>query len=145
MLRDSRRRPKGAVEWRDTMVRVGRYAYVAVIWAFLAFLAIQIFFAGLGLFAIPPDMRLHASFGWYVHILDLLLIVVALLARVGRPTIWWVLALFLTSAIQPLLAAAHTDLPLVAALHPLNAVAMSLIAVKLALETPLLLRSEATA
>jgi hypothetical protein len=127
------------------MVQVGRYLYVAVIWLFVAFLAAQIFFAGLGLFGIPRNMSLHDSFGWYVHILDLALIVVALLARVGRPTIWWVLALFLTSAVQPLLAAARTDLPLVAALHPLNAVAMSLIAVKLALETPLLLRSEATA
>jgi hypothetical protein len=127
------------------MVRAARYAYVAVIWAFVAFLVIQIFFAGLGLFGHPPDMSLHRGFGWLVHILDLLLLVAALTARVGRPTIWWVLTLFLTSAIQPSLALAKDSLPLLAALHPLNAVVISLIAVKLALETPRFLRSEAMA
>jgi len=127
------------------MVRFGRYAYVATVWLFVAFLVAQIYFAGLGLFETPPDMELHRGFGWFVHILDLLLIVVALLGRVGRPTIWWVVALFLTSAIQPFLATARTDLPLVAALHPLNAVVVSLITVKLALESPRFLRMEAVA
>jgi hypothetical protein len=127
------------------MILIGRYAYVAVIWVFVAFLVAQIFFAGLGLFGLPPDMRLHSGFGWLVHILDLLLVIVALLARVGRPTIWWVLALFVTSAIQPVLPALRTDVPLLAALHPLNAVVISLIAVKLAIESPRFLRSEALA
>jgi hypothetical protein len=127
------------------MVRAARYGYVAVIWAFVAFLVAQIFFAGLGLFGHPPDMRLHSGFGWLVHILDLLLLIVALAAQVGRPTIWWVLALFVTSAIQPFLPALRTDMPLLAALHPLNAVVLSLIAVKLALKTPRFLRSEAMA
>jgi hypothetical protein len=127
------------------MVRVGRYAYVAVIWAFVAFLVTQIFFAGLGLFGHPPDMSLHRGFGWFVHGLDLLLLAAALIARVGRPTIWWVLALFLASAIQPSLALAKDSMPLLAALHPLNAVILSLIAVKLALETPRFLRTEAMA
>jgi len=117
------------------MVQVGRYLYVAVIWLFVAFLVTQIFFAGLGLFGIPRNMSLHDGFGWLVHILDLALIAVALIARVGRPTIWWVLALFLLSAIQPLLATARVDAPLIAAFHPLNAVVISLITVKLALES----------
>jgi hypothetical protein len=127
------------------MVQIGRYAYVAVIWVFVAFLIAQIFFAGLGLFGVPRDMTLHAGFGWLVHILDLLLLVVALVARVGQPTIWWVLVLFVTSAIQPFLPELRSDLPVVAALHPLNAVVMSVIAAKLAVETPRFLRPEAAA
>ena len=127
------------------MVRAARYAYVAVIWAFVAFLVTQIFFAGLGLFGHPPDMSLHDGFGWLVHILDLLLLIVALVARVGRPTIWWVLALFVTSAIQPFLPGLRGSAPLLAALHPLNAVLLTLIAVKLAMETPRFVRSEAVA
>jgi hypothetical protein len=127
------------------MVRVGRYAYVAVIWVFVAYLVTQIFFAGLGLFGNPPDMSLHIGFGWLVHILDLLLLVVALVARVGRPTTWWVLVLFVTSAIQPILPGLRDSAPLLAALHPLNAVVLSLIAAKLAAESPRFLRGEAVA
>ena len=123
------------------MVQVGRYLYVAVIWLFVAFLAVQIFYAGQGLFAVPPNMETHKGFGWLVHLLDLALIAVALIAQVGRPTIWWVLALFVTSAIQPFLPEMRVDAPFFAALHPLNAVVISLIAVKLALESLRFLRS----
>jgi hypothetical protein len=127
------------------MVRVGRYAYAALIWVFLAFLVTQIFFAGIGLFVRPADMSLHRGFGWFVHLLDLPLLLAALVARVGRPTIWWVLALFLTSAIQPFLPELSDAAPLLAALHPLNAVNLCLITVKLALETPRFLRAEVVA
>ena len=125
-------------------MQIARYAYVVVIWLFLVFLVVQIFYAGQGLFAVPPDMRQHAGFGWLVHFLDIALIVVAPLARVGRPTIWWVLALFFLSAIQPLLPELRTDAPLVAALHPLNAVLISIITVKLAIESLRFVRSGET-
>jgi hypothetical protein len=127
------------------MLQVGRVLYVAVIWLFVAFLAVQIFFAGQGLFAVPPNMEVHIGFGWLVHLLDLALIAVALIAQVGRPTIWWVLVLFVTSAIQPFLPELRVDAPIFAALHPLNAVVMSLIAVKLALESLRFLRAETVA
>jgi bacteriorhodopsin len=117
------------------MARGAWFAYVGLIWLFLFALAVQTFLAGLGLFAGAERMQLHRDVGWFLHLPILLILVAALLARVGRPTIWWVLALFLMGAVQPFLPGLRADLPLVAALHPLTAVAMTLITVKLALDT----------
>lgn len=127
------------------MVRAGRYVYVALVWVFLLALALQIFFAGLGLFGSPPDISLHRGFGWLLHLPPLLILIAALVGRVGRPTIWWVLALFLTVAIEPFLPGLRDTAPLLAALHPLNAVVISVITIKLAVETPRFLQTEAMA
>jgi hypothetical protein len=117
------------------MARVAWYAYAGLLWLFLAALALQTFFAGLGLFVSGSDMSLHVGLGWLLHLPVLLILIAALLARVGRPTIWLVLALFLSGAIQPFLPGLRGDLPIVAALHPLNAVLLTLITVKLAFDT----------
>jgi hypothetical protein len=116
------------------MARGAWYAYVVLIWLFLAALVAQIFLAGLGLFG-AGDMEPHILVGWFLHLPVALVLLAALLARVGRPTIWWVLALFLMGVVQPFLPGLRGDLPLVAALHPLAAVAMTLVTSKLALDT----------
>jgi hypothetical protein len=116
------------------MVRGAWYAYVGLVWLFLAALAVQIYLAGVGLFGTSQDMEPHRGLGWFLHLPLLLILVAALVARVGRPTIWWVLAMFLVGAIQPILATLK-DAPVVAALHPLNAVLLSLLTVKLAIDT----------
>jgi hypothetical protein len=67
--------------------------------------------AGLG----AGDMQAHRDLGWILHLPILLILVAALLARVGRPTIWWVVAFFVSGAIQPILATMD-DLPAIAAL-----------------------------
>jgi hypothetical protein len=118
------------------MARVAWYAYVGLLWLFLAALVVQIFLAGVGLFGASADMEAHIGFGWLLHLPLLLVLLAALLARVGRPTIWWVLAMFLSGAIQPFLPEFRAEgLPLVAALHPLNAVVLTLITVKLVSDT----------
>jgi hypothetical protein len=117
------------------MTRGAWYAYVGLIWLFLAALVVQIFLAGLGLFGTTNDMEPHVLVGWFLHLPVALILVAALVARVGRPTIWWVLALFVMGVLQPFLPGWRGDLPLVAALHPLTAVAMTLVTVKLALDT----------
>lgn len=117
------------------MARGAWYAYVGLIWLFLAALAFQVFLAGVGLFGSGADMEPHRGLGWFLHLPLPLILVAALVARVGRPTIWWVLALFLSGAVQPLLPGLRDTAPLLAALHPLNAVVLSLITVMLALDT----------
>jgi uncharacterized protein DUF6220 len=111
------------------------YAYVALIWLFLAALALQIFLAGLYLFGPTHDLEPHRGLGWFLHLPLPLILIAALVARVGRPTIWWVLALFVLGAIQPILATLKTSAPLLAALHPFNAVVLTLVTVKLAIDT----------
>jgi len=117
------------------MARGAWYVYVAVLWIFLAALVIQIFVAGLALFSDSSQMQLHRDIGWALHLPVLLILIAALIARVRRPTIWWVLGLFVSGALQPLLPAFRADVPLLAALHPLNAVVLTIVTLKLALDT----------
>jgi hypothetical protein len=116
------------------MARIAWYAYAGLLWLFVALLAVQIFFAGMFLFGASADgLDLHVALGWTLHLPVLLILVAALLARVGQPTIWWVLAFFVSGAIQPILATMRST-PWIAALHPLNAVILTLLSVKLALD-----------
>lgn len=117
------------------MARGAWYAYAGLLWIFLAALVVQIFVAGLGLFADATQMQLHRDIGWTLHLPVVLIGVAALVARVGRPTIWWVLVLFVSGAIQPLLPGFRLDVPILAALHPLNAVVLTVVTLKLALDT----------
>jgi hypothetical protein len=117
------------------MARGAWYVYAVLLWLFLAALAVQIFLAGMGLAGLGSgDMEAHIGLGWTLHLPVLLILVAALLARVGRPTIWWVLVFFVIGAIQPILATMDA-VPLIAALHPLGAVLLTIITVKLALDT----------
>jgi hypothetical protein len=116
------------------MARGAWYVYAALLWLFLAGLTVQIFLAGIGLAGLGSgDMEAHKGFGWMLHIGVLLIFVAALVARVGRSTIWWVVAFFVIGAIQPILATMD-DVPSIAALHPLAAVLLTVITVKLALD-----------
>jgi hypothetical protein len=117
------------------MVRGAWYAYAVLIWLYLVALLVQIYLAGMGLAGLGAgDMQAHRDLGWTLHLPILLILVAALVARVGRPAIWWVVALFVSGAIQPILATMD-DMPAIAALHPVNAVILTFLTVKLALDT----------
>jgi hypothetical protein len=108
----------------DTMppgVRWARYAHLVVAWLFLLGLAYQVFLIGLYLFA-GGDLSAHRSFGWTLaHGLPVLFIFTTLLSRLPRREGLWVVALLVSAAVQPLLAAMKDSNPSVAALHPVNA------------------------
>ena len=104
------------------MVRGARYAYVALAWAFVAGLVLQVFFIGLGLFVAPENRELHVIFGWNVlHLFPLLILLAAALARAGRTRILQATALAVTVFIVPLLASFRAEAPLAAAFHPVGA------------------------
>ena len=116
------------------MARAARYAYVGLVWLFLGILVIQVFLAGLGLFSTDPrDIALHIDLGWVLHLSPVLILVAGALGRVGRPTLLWVGALLATVLIQPFLPGLATTSVVLAALHPVNALLIFWIAVKLAL------------
>ena len=104
------------------MVRAARYAYVALAWAFVAGVVLQVFLIGLGIFDGPEYRHLHADFGWTVlHLAPLLILVAAAASRAGRTRLLQAGALAITVWIVPILAAVRNDLPLAAAFHPLGA------------------------
>lgn len=103
------------------MIGTVRWTYLTVAWLFLASVVVQVFLAGLALFA-GESFELHALFGFSaVHLLSLLLIPLAALARAGRGNILLAVGLFVVMSVQVSLPGLRTTLPLAAALHPVNA------------------------
>lgn len=103
------------------MTRASRYVYLALAWAFLAGLVVQVFFAGLGLFVDQGDFGLHVNLGWILHLLPVLVLAAAALSRAGRRHWQWALALAVVVFIVPILATLRGDMPLAAAFHPVGA------------------------
>ena len=103
------------------MVRGARYAYVGLAWAFLAGLVIQVFFIGLGLFAGSENLELHVTLGWILHLVPILILGVAAVARAGRRQVMVAAALAVTVFVVPILVLMRDSAPVVAALHPVAA------------------------
>jgi hypothetical protein len=99
---------------------IARWAFAVASWVFLGAVLVQVFLAGAGLFKLT-DFTLHAGFGWLLSAMPILLAVLAFLARVDRRTTPLTVALLVIALIQPELAAVRHDYPVVAALHPVNA------------------------
>jgi nicotinamide riboside transporter PnuC len=123
------------------MVRGARYIYVALTWAFVAGLVIQVYLIGLGLFASSDYAKLHATFGWLLHLVPPFILLTAAAAAAGRRLILQTTALTITIFIVPILAAIRADAPLAAAFHPVGAVLAFLLAILVARGATRLLRS----
>jgi hypothetical protein len=103
------------------LITWSRYGLVAVAWLFAIGGVIQFFLAGLAGLAVFDSASYwsdHKDFGNAIGILTILLPILALLGRVGRPLIGQAVAVFVLFIIQRLLANADTGW--VAAFHPVN-------------------------
>jgi hypothetical protein len=104
------------------MVRSARYVYLALAWAFVAGVVLQVFFIGMGLFVSSEYREVHAYIGWTIlHLSPLIILVAAPLARAGRTRILQAAALAVTVWIVPILAGVRADAPVAAAFHPVAA------------------------
>ena len=121
------------------MVRGARYAFVALAWAFVAGVVLQVFFIGLGLFGATDDFELHVSLGWILHLFPLLILAAAAVARAGRRRILLTTALAVTVFIVPILVLLRADSPVAAALHPVSALLAFWLAIVVAREATSLL------
>ncbi len=83
-------------------VRWARYAYVGLLWLFLAAITVQVLLAGLAIFGDPRDIGLHIQLGYILHLSPILVLIAAAVGRVGRPTLLWVGALVIVTLVQPL-------------------------------------------
>lgn len=104
-----------------------------VAWLFVAAVLGQIFLAGLAMFGATDSFALHDAFGsTVVGVVALAVLLVAVVGRLGNAGVGLSFLLLVLSVVQTLLPQARTSLPLVAALHPLNAVALVALGVRLA-------------
>jgi hypothetical protein len=122
------------------MVGTMRLVYAAAAWLFVGAVVVQVFLAGLGLFAGAKNFDLHAFFGFtVVHLISLLLVILGALGRVGRRNMWLGVLLFVLIGVQVSLPGLRTDLPLVAAIHPVNALLIFWLGLHIALRAGLVI------
>ena len=122
------------------MVSGARYLYLALVWIYLAGILFQVFLAGMGLFGTTRDFEPHVGLGWILHLVPVLLLIVAAVARVGRQLIWWNVALLVVQFVQPILATLRNDQPIVAAFHPVLALVIFWLALTIGLKAWRLVR-----
>jgi hypothetical protein len=111
-LSPSDRRPG----WRTA----ARILFIASAWLLVAGLVIQVFLAGLGVFDSPERFELHASFGFTLMALPLIILLSALAGAVGRRFVGLAGLMFGLFFLQSILVSLRGQAPAIAALHPLN-------------------------
>jgi hypothetical protein len=118
----------------DHAIRLIRIAFLATAWAFVACLVVQLFLVGLDLFEVTgDDVGIHREFayvyGWGAPALVLL----AAAGRVPRRHLAWTVALLVLFSLQTYLPLIAEELPLLGAVHAVNALLVVWLAVHVAL------------
>lgn len=109
---------------------MARRVYLWSAWLFIASVVVQVFLIGLYLFA-NADLELHGNFGLVPFALSIAVLAAAFAARLPRRSKLWAGALFVATFVQMALPSLKESLPVVAALHPVNALLMFWLAVML--------------
>ena len=104
--------------------RIARLAYRWLAWLFVACVIVQFFLAGLGVFAGASNFELHRNWGYTFGYLLLIMVAAALLGRMPRAAWAAPIGVIVLFALQSVLVALRADAPVIAALHPVNAVAI---------------------
>ena len=125
------------------MVSGARYVFIAIVWIYVAAILFQVFLAGIGLFGAAKDFEPHAGLGWILHLVPVLLLIVAAVARVGSSLLWWTAALLVVQFVQPILATLRNDAPVAAAFHPVLALVIFWLALTIGLKAWRLVREPA--
>jgi hypothetical protein len=113
------------------IVRAGRWAQLGFAWLFVAGVVVQAYLAGAAFAQLggSGEFSTHISVGYTVMgLLALSVLVSALVGRVPRRDVALSIALFILYIIQTALPSARATAPLVAALHPANAMVLLILA-----------------
>jgi hypothetical protein len=108
-----------------------RRALPFVAGAFVACAILQVFLAGLGVFNDPSSFITHREFGYTFGWLTLVVLILAIVGRSGRRLVGLSALLLVLFTLQSVFVALRTDMPTVAALHPLNGFAILLVSIVL--------------
>jgi len=116
------------------MVRAwARSAFPWLTWLYVASLVIQVFLAGLAVFNDPATFHTHVDFGRIV--VGLLTLLLPIVAWVGQlPSLRLAGGILLFYLLQTGLPEVRASLPAVAALHPVLALGLFWLAVRLAIQ-----------
>lgn len=101
-------------------MRILRYIFAVASGLFVVAVAVQVFLAGMFLFA-DGSRETHIEWGYTVSLMPVVLIILAAAARPGWRLFGMTAALLVVTFMQSILAALKTVAPVVAALHPVNA------------------------
>jgi hypothetical protein len=127
------------------MMSGARYVFLVLVWLYVAGILAQVFLAGVGMFGVQRDFAPHVGFGWLLHLVPVLLLIVAAVAKVGSRLIWWTVALLVVQFVQPIFALARNDSPVVAAFHPVLALIIFWLALTIGLKARRLVQGPAPA
>ena len=114
------------------MRSIARSVHLALAWLLVAALIAQVFLAGLGVFRGPASFATHRDFGYVLSLLPVVLLVVGLVARLGRRPAILAAAIFGLFILQSVFVAFRSTSPELAALHPVNGFLILFLAIVLA-------------
>lgn len=112
-----------------------RIAFAAAAWLFVACTLVQVFLAGLGVFRSTADFDTHRTFAFIFGWLTLVMLVLALVGRLGRRTIARVVILLVLFSLQSVFVDVRPTMPELAALHPVNGFLILLVGILTAMES----------
>jgi hypothetical protein len=100
---------------------VARKMFPGLAWLFVLAVAIQFFLAGLGVLG-GESIEAHRQWGFIVlHLIPILMLIAAIVGRMGRTVLALTVLLFLLVFVQPLFADPELDPRWLRSLHVLNA------------------------
>ena len=120
-------------------MQIFRYLFAAVSVLFVAGVVFQVFLAGMFLFA-GGERTTHIDFGYTLELVPVLALLLVWPARAGRRLGWMSAALVVVVIVQVSLPYFKAELPIVAALHPVNALLVLWLSVRVAQEAVALAR-----
>lgn len=105
--------------------RTIRWTYVVFTWLMFAAVVVQFFLAGLGVFGGPGGFQAHVTLGYSLLFVTLIDLALAFAARLPRSVIGLTALLPALVLLQSVFIAVwHSGLPVVAALHVVNGLAI---------------------
>ena len=125
------------------MRSIARTVHLGLALLLVAGLVVQVFLAGLGVFKGPASFATHRDWGYLLELLPFLLLIVGLVAGLGRRPALLAAGIFWLFILQSVFVAMRETSPEVAALHPVNGFLITLLAIVLARDAWLARRSGA--
>ena len=115
------------------------YATFAVV--FLLSVVVQVFLAGAGIFASASWLSSHGILGQILPVIPLLMVILGLVGKLPRTINWLTVLLLVLVYIQPwfIYLSRSAGIPLLGALHPVNALAIFALSLYLLYRTRLIL------